>query len=485
MDLHRVPANTDPLLFTRKPVRFVRRKLRRGVGGLAPLPPGPKGKPVIGVLPEVRRDPFGYIQRLSREYGDVFHVPFPLYDVVVINHPDYVAQVMACRNDEYTIAGPATNLIARVFGATIPFMVGDAFKERRRLLTPMFSRRHLTAVSEAIVDEFTKSIDRWERYAESNAIVDLQHELAFVTMPAFMRAMLSIQITDAENEQLDRDLRTMMRMMSAGLLIGSLPRDAGGAVNRMRRWVSARVDQRLADPNPPDDLLQVLVQARHEDGSPISRRDLIMELTTLIGGGYETVVAAMSWTLALLQQNPQAQQRLYEEVDALGGQRPTFADLDRLTWARACFDEGQRLQGHPFHPRVAMKDDVIGGYRIERGTVVTVPMYTLQRDPRWWSPDPDRFDPNRFFDKEIAAERPALAAIPFGAGAHRCIGSAMAYMNGQFLLALIHQRYRLQTPQGWIPKHASTFSTTIEGGLPVTLHKVDASVGVDRQGTPA
>lgn len=99
----------------------------------------------------------------------------------------------------------------------------------------------------------------------------------------------------------------------------------------------------------------------------------------LIGGGYEIVVAAMAWTLALPQQNPQAQQRLCDEVDELGGKLPTYDDLERLQWAKACFDEGQRLQGLLLHGRFAMIDDPIGGYRIRRGSVAGLSIYTMQR----------------------------------------------------------------------------------------------------------
>jgi cytochrome P450 len=218
------------------------------------------------------------------------------------------------------------------------------------------------------------------------------------------------------------------------------------------------------------------MSARYEDGTPISRKDLATELIILLAGGYETVVASLSWTLALLSGNPGPRQLLVDEVNELRYRTLGFDDLERLSWTKACFDEGQRLQGHPFHPRFAMVDDVIGGYRIPRGTLVGVSMHSLHRDPRWWGSEPDAYDPNRFYDKDIVAARPNLAFIPFGAGPHRCIGSALAYMNAQFLLALIYQRYELHTPPGWTPRHASTFSVTLRGGLPVTLtHAVAAA----------
>ena len=68
----------------------------------------------------------------------------------------------------------------------------------------------------------------------------------------------------------------------------------------------------------------------------------------LLGGAYDPTGAALTWTLALLLSNPEQLGRVYEEVDALGGSLPTFDDTSRLSWVKACFDEGQRMQGHPF-----------------------------------------------------------------------------------------------------------------------------------------
>ncbi|MGC7336356.1 cytochrome P450, partial [Mycobacteroides abscessus subsp. abscessus] len=96
----------------------------------------------------------------------------------------------------------------------------------------------------------------------------------------------------------------------------------------------------------------------------------------------ETIVAAMSWTLALLLKNPEHLVRLYDEVDALGSGVPGVADLPKLAWAKACFDEGQRLQGAPLNWRFAMDENEIGGYPIPRRSVVATSLYVVHRDRR-------------------------------------------------------------------------------------------------------
>ncbi len=470
---------TDLLNYFRNPVRTAR--LARSERA-ADRPPGPKGKPIIGVLPQYQRDPFTYLRDCAAEYGDVFSVPLPVLDVVCVNHPDHVAHIMADNTGTYSMIGPFESLAHNILGASIPYMEGSAFKQRRRLITPMFRNSSLAELSPAVVDEFSNRMDEWSQWVGTGRIIDLQHKIAWLTMPAFMRAMFGIALTDQEIDQLDQDIRTVMKMMSASVLINRPPNllplghnNLWAAYRRIQRWINTQIERRLAHPIDGTDLLQVLLDARDEDGNPLSRKDLLAELFILIGGGYETVVASTAWTLALLRDNPEAHVRLREEIDELGGQLPTYADLERLAWVKACFDEGQRLQGHPFHPRIAMRDNVIGGYQIPKGTIVGVSVYALHRDRRWWD-NPDQFDPTRFTDRDTVAARPSLAYIPFGAGPHRCIGSQMGYMNAIFILTLLHQRFELAIDPGWRPVHASTFSCTIKDGLPVRLEHRRARV---------
>lgn len=448
----------------------------RGVGSSALTPPGPVGRPVLGSVLEMRREPFEFFRRCANEYGDVYRVPFPLGgNIVVVNHPDYASQVMDDPVGRYSMIGPGQAAMGMI-GAAIPMLEGEKFRQRRRMLMPMFGRRHLARVAEVIADEFVIRVDRWSRWVDTGQAVDLQHAIAQVTLPAFLRAMFSSAITEQEIRETDVDLRTFMSLMASVTLMSPLPRlfplpgrdTAPRSMWRLRRLTRRLIEERRRNPVETPDLLSLLLEATYDDGNPLSERDLSMELMILMAGGYETVVASLSWTLALLLAHPDHLGRLYTEVGSLHGALPTSDDLPKLAWAKACFDEGQRLQGHPLNPRFAMEDDVIGGYFIPRHTIVGPSLYSMHRDPRWWV-DPDSYDPNRFMDKALVKQRPRLAFMPFGSGRHHCLGTGMAYMNAQFLLAIIFQRYRLTLPRGWKPKHHFNFSVTLDGGLPVML----------------
>lgn len=464
----------DPYWLTRVSVPLLSGAVR-GLGAPVVTPPGPRGLPVIGMVPHMRRDPFAFFTRNAREYGDIYQVPMPAGNLIVVNHPDYASHVMDDPNGRYSVIGPGASVVG-MLGAAIPMLEGAKFRQRRRMLMPMFGRRHLGQVADVIAGEFVARIDRWAQWAGTGRTVDLQHEIAQVTLPAFLHAMFSSSITDREIHETDIDLRTFMSLMAMPLMITPRPslvplpgRDsAPRSMLRLRSLIRRIIRDRRANPIDTPDLLSLLLEARYDDGSPLSERDLVMELMILMAGGYETVVASLSWTLALLLSHPDHLDRLYDEVDALDGAVPTQDDLPRLIWAKACFDEGQRLQGHPFNPRFAMQDDVIGGYLIPQYSLVGPSLYAIHRDPRWWS-EPNRYDPNRFTDEAAAKKRPRLAFMPFGSGPHHCIGTGMAYMNAQFLLTIMFQRYRLQLPDGWTPQHHFNFSVTVKDGLPVTI----------------
>jgi cytochrome P450 len=428
--------------------------------------PGPTGLPFIGDAPTLLRDPFGYVRAATKRYGDIFRVPVPGIDLVVINHPDLVPEVLD-RSGNFTFL-PWPKALSKVTGLGMPF-ISDAQKyaERRSLYAPMFGRRYLSNLAEDFVDEMAKRLAAWDDFADTGRVIDLEVELARVLVPVFLRNMFSTSFTDAEIDTFNRDAHIVLRSVGAPL-VGRPPSPrVVSAWRRASKRIGALLDERSADPVKYTDLLQIMVDARMPDGSGINRRDRIADTMAMLGAGYDTVTAALSWMFALLPTNRSAQQQLYDEVDAVGGALPVAADLHKLVWARKCFDEAQRLQGGPFLPRVALQDCQVAGYRIPKGAMVGVSFTNLHRDPRWWA-NPEVFDPHHF-DKDQVTARPNRAFIPFGAGLRQCVGMAMAYQNALLMTTIILQRYRITFPPAWKPQHQWTGTITIKGGVPCTI----------------
>ena len=212
-------------------------------------------------------------------------------------------------------------------------------------------------------------------------------------------------------------------------------------------------------------LFGAMRNATFDDGSKLTEKELLTEMFAFVFGGFETTAAALAWTIALLALHPEARQRAQEEAASLG-RNPTYEDLERFPYLRACWDEGQRVQSIPYYPRDTKVDQVLGGYHVPAGSVLLCSPYALHYDERYWN-EPEKFRPERWLEDKI--EKRAFQA--FGSGERRCLGVNMANMQGVLYLAKALNRYEFATPPGWRPERDFHTSTTVRNGVPVTIRR--------------
>jgi cytochrome P450 len=218
---------------------------------------------------------------------------------------------------------------------------------------------------------------------------------------------------------------------------------------RLDEIVYGLIEARRREGTDHGDLLSMLMMARDEDGGPgMSDTQLRDEVMTLLLAGHETTANALCWTMYLLSQDVQAEQRLHRELDEVIGDRlPTVDDLPRLAYAERVLAESMRLYPPAWAiGRRALRDVELDGVTIPAGTLVMVSPYVLHRDARLY-PDPLRFDPDRFLPDARAA-RPRFAYFPFGGGARSCIGEPFAWMEGVLVLATLAQQWSLRVVPG-------------------------------------
>jgi cytochrome P450 len=192
-------------------------------------------------------------------------------------------------------------------------------------------------------------------------------------------------------------------------------------------------------------------------------------LMTFLLAGHETTANALAWTLLLLAEHPETRERLEDEVDTqLSGRIPTADDADKLTWTRAVIDEGMRLYPPAWMiERDAVGDDEVGGFHIPAGTTVMTPPYLVHHDERWW-PSPEAFDPRRFLPGADEG-RHKFAYLPFGGGRRQCIGSGFATLEATIALAMLSQRFRLDTVAGARPVPEPTVTLRPRDGIRMRL----------------
>lgn len=419
------------------------------------------------------RDPFVFLERCVARYGDIYSLPLGPGGTTVVNHPDLVGDWLSDYSRYHK--GVMSRALVPALGESIPVADGPHWHRSRKALNPAFGRRYLDGLAAIIRDALLDSLRRWEAAADDGAEVDVYRELSIMAMTALQRAFFSSSVSDDDVPAVIDDFRVQTSYMGGLMMTFWAPhwvpvpaaRRGAEAVAAIRRRIAAAVAHRRAEPTDAPDLLNMLLEATYEDGTRISDEDLNDQLMGLWFGGFDTTASALVWTLALLAQNPDAAERLRAEADAYTGDYSGFPAATEMTFAKAVFDEAQRFQGALLLTRQALEADEIGGHRVPKGSQVGVSAYTLNRHPGVWD-HPERFDPDRWLDERRQAQH-RFQWVQFGAGPRHCIGVGLAYLEAQFVLTMLAQRFHVQPRAGYVPRHDFHLSVGLKGGLPARI----------------
>lgn len=428
-----------------------------------PTPNGPTGREAIRMIPLLRKDPLAFLTGLARTYGDVFRMPLPKGNqVMVVSRPDLAAQVLVSHQDNYLKARtykPLTELL----GNGLLTNEGESWARQRRIVQPMFARRHLDAFAPAMVAATSGRIDGWSA-RPAGTVVDMSAEMSALTLEIVGRALFSADLTGeaaAMAPALEAVLEAFERVVRHPLFLVVPNYHRWPTPNRLRSRASERhltgvVDELITarhthrDHDGPPDLLDMLLEARDaETGMPMPEQQVRDELMTFMLAGHETTANALAWTFMLLSQHPDARQRLESEVDGvLSGRPPTAEDVPKLEWTSAVISESMRLYPPAWmFEREAKADDDLGGIPVPAGSIVATPPYLIHRNPDHW-PNPEGFDPARFAG-DAAKSRHRFAYLPFGGGRRQCVGSGFALLEAVLVLATIAQRMRFDLALGF------------------------------------
>jgi cytochrome P450 len=223
-----------------------------------------------------------------------------------------------------------------------------------------------------------------------------------------------------------------------------------------------------------EDLFSHLCQATHEDGALLSTQDIVDHMSFLMMAAHDTLTSSLTSFVAALAAHPEWQQKLRDEVTALGvraDEAVTFDQLAAMPLNEMAFKEAMRLRPPvPSIPRRAMRDFSFKGYDIPAGTLVGINPLFSHHMPEIW-PDPDTFDPMRFTD-EAQRARHRFAWVPFGGGAHMCLGLHFAYMQAKCFARHFLGNLTVSLEPGYTPQWQMWPIPKPKDGLRVTLKPV-------------
>jgi cytochrome P450 len=421
-------------------------------------PPGPKGHLLVGVLPEFRKDPAGFLEKMARQYGDVVYIPLGRQHIYCVSHPDAIRDVLVTHQNKFKKSRMLER--ARVLlGDGLLTSEGEHHRRQRRLVQPAFHRDRLAGYGAVMVERTVAARDRWQ----SGQSFDVLQEMMRMTLAIVAKTLFSTDV-DSEADEIGVALTQVFSLFEIILMpfseiLEKLPLPAVRRFKRARKRLDETIyrliAERRAQGGDAGDLLSMLLLAQDDEGSGgMSDEQVRDEALTLFLAGHETTADALTWTWYLLSQNPQAEAEFHAELDrVLAGRLPSFDDLPQLRYTERVFAEALRLYPPAWGiGRRALEDFQVGDFLIPARSVVLMSPYVVHRDPRWFS-DPLAFRPERWLTDD--SSRPKFAYFPFGGGARVCIGERFAWMEGTLLLAAIGQRWRLRLEPGHrVEKHA-------------------------------
>jgi cytochrome P450 len=395
-----------------------------------------------------------FFERIARQHGDISHFRFSGLDTFLLNHPDYIKEVLVTNNQNFT-KGVALQRAKRLLGEGLLTSEGEFHRRQRRLAQPAFHRQRVALYGEVMTEYAGRTSARWR----DGETLDIADEMMRLTLAIVGKTLFDADV-ESEAGEIGEAMNAVMDLFNALTipffeLLEKLP------TPQMRRFKQARarldrimyrmIDERRRSGQDRGDLLSMLLLADDEEGASGGMSDTQVrdEALTIFLAGHETTANALTWTWYLLSQNPEAEARFHEELQTvLGTRAPTPEDFPRLRYTEMILAESMRL----FPPawaigRRSIESCSIGGFNIPPRSLILMSQYVMQRDARYF-PEPERFDPNRWLPENRDA-RPQFSYFPFGGGPRRCIGEGFAWLEGVLLLATLGQKWHMRL----LPNH--------------------------------
>ena len=424
-----------------------------------------KGLPLVGNLIKFLRDPLDNAQSLE-VHGNVVRSR-TFFETVTLLGPDANQFVLHDREGNFSSRGGWYYWIDAVFPGAIMAMDNPAHKHHRRIMQGAFKR---SAMERYVADMGPVIASVLAGWPDGRMLVFPQ--VKALTLNIAARVFMGMAL----GPEADRMNQAFIDTVEASLALIRKPVPPFG----MWRGVRARavlVDlmrSKLADKRASEgpDLFSQLCHARGEDGERFTDDEVVNHMIFLMMAAHDTTTSTLTTLFYCLARDPEWQDRLRADAQALPHAQLQFADLagcERTAWA---MEEALRLYPPLTSiPRKAARDCSFGGYQIPKGTPVGISPIHTHHMPQLWT-DPHRFDPERFSPARAEHKRHPYAYLPFGGGAHLCIGQHFADMEVKSVLHQVLRQFRFSVPDGYRMPYQLVPIAKPKDGLPITLQRL-------------
>jgi cytochrome P450 family 135 len=408
----------------------------RAAGVIKGLPPGPRMPRALQTAIWSRQAQW-FLQQSRARFGRMFTLRIAYEgEWVLISDPELVKQVFT-GDPKVFHAGEGNQILRPILGENSVLVLDERRHiEQRKLLLPPFHGERMQTYGEKMAEIAAREIESWPR----GTPYKLRPRMQAITLEIVLETVFGVHGGE-RMEPLREALRDFLDLTSSPaallpiLLIGPDRLNRVPAFRRRVERVDALIAEEMAERRAAadlaerEDVLSMLLAARHSDGSPMSDAEIRDELLTLLVAGHETTATALSWAMERLVRHPEKLERLRDEVEA-GEEAYLTATIQETLRLRPVIVIVLRKLTEPV---------VLGDYELPAGASAVPCIHLIHRDPEIY-PEPDRFLPERFLDNPPGT----YTWIPFGGGVRRCLGAAFAQFEMAVVLRELVRRRDLQ-----------------------------------------
>lgn len=396
---------------------------------------------------KIVKNPLPFHHQNFEEKGDTFRLKLgPDNSVIFSRNPHFAIYTLQKNQRNYTKSKIQTEDLSKYVGKGLLTAEGDLWRKQRRLIQPAFHKKQLEQLLDTVVKAIQKEVGRI-RPNDPIDIFPVLNDLAFQTVA---KALFKSEIDTSIIERLQYITEETQQMLVKELRqpFKALYFKYGGPVKKhinltveAREILKGLVDKRRESGERQGDLLDMLLDARYEDGTAMEESQLLDEILILFVAGHETTSNALTFTLQLLARHQDIQEKVHAEY--------AFAKANttgKLDYIKACgytkqvIEESMRLYPPAyFVDRVNYEEDSFDGVTIAKESNLLFSIIEIHKHKDFWE-DPERFDPDRFANN---AGMKQVAYFPFGAGPRMCIGNNFAMYEMILAVTEVVSRYQI------------------------------------------
>ncbi|WP_417668772.1 cytochrome P450 [Roseibium sp.] len=402
-------------------------------------------------------------------------------ELVICNRPDVVREAFQKNHSALQRKSPQMrHALEPLLGDGLFVSDTDTWAKRRKVVAPIIHGSRVPGFAPIMVDTIIEKRDEWTAKPDGSEI-DALEEMAHLTAEIISRTIFGRNLGANYASEVVEGFTDYQRHIDQVDLISMfglpewLPRFRGRSIRKSRERILGVLDQIIDSYATQKEagetsVIGGLLEARDDNGEPLSRDAIRNEAAVIFMAGHETTANTLAWAWYLLSQSAPTAAKLHAEIDqVLGDRAPTFADVAKLPYTRAVIEETLRLYPPvPILAREAMEDTEIGGKHIPKGSLVMVVPWLMHRNPVLWV-KPDVFWPERFIQK---SKRPnKYGYVPFSIGPRICAGLQFGMTEAILSLAILARKFAPALKPGIDVQPVARLTLRPGADLPMILQK--------------